>query len=54
MKEELFPLLEKHMLEVVLPNHKQILCGPVDESEDTSEYVGMTAGWTITGLWLDQ
>ena len=35
MKEELFPLLKEHMLEVVLPNHKEILRGCLGENKGT-------------------
>ena len=27
MKEELFPLLKEHMLEVVIPHHQQLILG---------------------------
>jgi hypothetical protein len=42
MKEELFPLLKKHMLEVVLPNHKEMLGGCVGKNEGSSKCAGTT------------
>lgn len=36
MKEELFTLLKKHMLEIVIPHHKALLRG---DNEDTCKYV---------------